>query len=586
MRPGNRPVGFDIGADIDLVWHARLAACILPPAPRQGTPLTDNRCHFVRWPFAALVLANIAAAQTAAPGTTTTRLREIRITTADVFADDDMRLLPRLIKGLHWQTRADVVGREMWFQRGDVVDAEIAAELERNLRALDLFADVTVRLVATDQPDLVDIEITTRDRLTLNVGAGASYVGGVTGVRAVLGESNLFGLGDSANFAFAENSEGEYRGAFAYTDLHLFDSWHTGKFRLSRTDEGDSVGLEVRRPFKHLADPVAHAAGFVHDETAADYYRGGDSVAEVPYRRDALAGELAWAAGSREARRTFGLHLLAEHLDYDPATGPLAPAIRVPGDTWSVSFGPDLGWQWIDGYREVEGLDTLVYVQDLTLGSSIGGGIGARWRDEDERAGELQPEASVRGSHAMEPWTHVFTNMSVNAGVRLDDGDAVGWFATAGARAFALATDAHTFAASVTFDAVEESQDLPRELTLGEDSGLRGYRARLFSGTRRVRGNLEHRFDTGLEFATLHLGTVLFADAGYIGEGSDLGEPITSAGFGLRIGSKELLGDTVVRFDFAKPLDDVPGENDAWQVSLTVGQVFTFGGNVAGLGVR
>jgi hypothetical protein len=581
MRPGNRPVGFDIGADVDLVWHAQLAACILPVAPRQGTPLTDNL--FAPWLLVAAATMNFAAAQESAAATTT-RLREIRIVTADVFTDDDPRPLTHLITALHWQTRADVVAREMWFGRGDVVDAESAAELERNLRALDLFADVSVRLVATEQPDLVDIEITTRDRLTLNVGAGASYVGGVTGVRAVLGESNLFGLGDRANFAFAENSEGEYRGAFAYTDLHLFDSWHTGTLRLSRTDEGDSLGLEVRRPFKHLTDPRSHAASFVHDETAADYYRGGESVAEVPYTRDALTGELSWAAGSRVARSTFGLRLTAEHFDYDTARGPLAPAIRVPGDTWNVSFGPELGWQWIDGYREVEGLDTLVYVQDLTLGSSLGAGIGARWRDEDGLGGDLQPEAGVRAAHAMEPWTHVFTNMNGSAGVRLDNGDAVGWFATASARAFALATDAHTFAASVTFDAVEESQDLARELTLGEDSGLRGYRARLFSGTRRVRGNLEHRFDTGIEFATLHFGTVLFGDAGYIGEGSDLGEPLTSAGFGLRIGSKPLLGDTVVRFDFAKPLDDVPGESDAWQISLTVGQVFTFGGNVAGLG--
>ena len=36
-------------------------------------------------------------------------------------------------------------------------------------------------------------------------------------------------------------------------------------------------------------------------------------------------------------------------------------------------------------------------------------------------------------------------------------------------------------------------------------------------------------------------------------------------------------GDNVVRVDVAKPLDDGPGESDSWQLSLTVGQVFTFG---------
>ena len=32
--------------------------------------------------------------------------------------------------------------------------------------------------------------------------------------------------------------------------------------------------------------------------------------------------------------------------------------------------------------------------------------------------------------------------------------------------------------------------------------------------------------------------------------------------------------------DVAKPLDGVPGEDDDWQLSVTVGQVFTFGGNL------
>ncbi|MBX3464013.1 MAG: hypothetical protein KF830_12645 [Planctomycetes bacterium] len=41
-----------------------------------------------------------------------------------------------------------------------------------------------------------------------------------------------------------------------------------------------------------------------------------------------------------------------------------------------------------------------------------------------------------------------------------------------------------------------------------------------------------------------------------------------------------LAGGTVLRIDLAKPLDDVPGENGGWSLSLSVsvGQVFGFGG--------
>jgi outer membrane translocation and assembly module TamA len=91
-----------------------------------------------------------------------------------------------------------------------------------------------------------------------------------------------------------------------------------------------------------------------------------------------------------------------------------------------------------------------------------------------------------------------------------------------------------------------------------------------------VRANLEHRYDTGLEFATGRFGLVAFYDNGWIGSGSDLGSPIASAGAGLRIGSKPLLGGGVVRIDFAKPFERAPGEDRDWTVSVSVGQVFTF----------
>jgi hypothetical protein len=523
-----------------------------------------------------------AVASVAVAGT----LRAVRITTGDVFAGDDPRVLTRAVNALHWQTREDTIAREVWLRPGDRVDAGHADELERNLRALGLFADVSVRLVPGERPGEVDLEITTRDRLTLLVGAGGSYVGGVTGVRAAIGEGNLFGLGDRLAASFARNSEDEYRGSVAYTDLHVLDSWHTATVRLSRTDEGDSGAIEVRRPFKHLADPRAHAFAASSEEAEADYYRAGETVAEVPYHRNALGGELTWGSGPRDARRYLGLQLATDHRDYEPARGPLAPEIRVPGDTSSAYLGPRLAWQWVDGYREVEGLDTLDYVQDLVLGTTLDLTAGLRWRDEDGAGTDVQPQLGAAIGWAAEPLTGLFTNVSARGTLRVDDGHAVGWNAEVAARAFAMVAERHTLAASAVLDAVEEEQDLPVELTLGEDVGLRGYRARLFNGTRRLRTNLEERWDTGLEVATLRLGLVAFADAGWIGRDEQLGSPIPSAGFGLRIGSKPLLGGGVLRIDFAKPLEDVPGENDDWKFSLTVGQVFTFGGNASGIGVR
>ncbi len=528
---------------------------------------------------AVLVAAAAQAQDPAAQPGLSGRLREVRILAGDVFEPDfaAVRPLAAIVNGLHWTTREDVVRREVWFVSGEVLDAEQAAELERNLRALGLFADVSVRLVPTGTPGEVDLEVFTRDRLTLSFGGGASYVGGVTGVSATIGEANLFGLGDRLAASFRRNSDGEYRGGLVYTDLHVLDSWHTATVRLGRTDEGDSIGIDLRRPFHHLADPRAYGIGIGQDETDVDYYRNGDSVASVRDLHTAANADIAWGSGPLDQRRSAGVLIEFEQNEYGTATGPLAPSIRVPGETWSVFAGATGSWHSVSGYRKVEGLDTLVYIQDLTLGFDLGAVLGARWRNEDGSGGELQPELRASATWAEEPVTNLFTNVGVRGSLREDGGKVVGWHSMLSGRAFAMLSERHTLGGSVTFDAVEETQDLPAQLTLGEDGGLRGYPTREFAGTRRLRGNLEHRFDTGIEFATLHLGLVAFYDAGWVGDDRGLGRPFTSAGAGLRIGSKQLFGSSLLRIDFAKPLDEVPGENNGWKVSVSVGQVFGFG---------
>ncbi|MBX3463648.1 MAG: hypothetical protein KF830_10780 [Planctomycetes bacterium] len=508
------------------------------------------------------------------------RLREVRIAAADIFDADTAakRPLAALVNGLHWQTREDVVRIEMWFRPGDFVDERLAAEFERNLRALGLFATVNVRLVPAPVAGEVDMEVETRDRLTLSFGGGGSYVGGVTGYGFALGESNLFGLGDRINASFRGNSEDEWRGGVAYTDLHVFDSWHTATLRLGRSDDGDSFGFELLRPFKHLADPRSHGGTLAYDETEVDYFRAGETAAEVPVDRAAIDGFLRWGTGPVHDRRFLGLSLGYERLDYGLATGPLGPSLRVPGDTRNLRVGLTGSWQLVSAFRKVEGIDTLGFVQDLRLGLDASATIGVRWRDEVGVGDALQPEFRLRLGWAAEPLPDLFTDVDARTTLRLDGGAAVGWTAALGARAFAAVAELHTLCANVAYEAVDEQQDLPLELTLGEDNGLRGYPAREFVGTRRLRTNLEHRFDTDVQILTLHFGLVAFFDAGWVGFGNDLDGPYRSVGVGLRVGSVPLAGGTVLRIDLAKPLDDVPGESDGWSLSVSVGQVFGFGG--------
>ena len=118
----------------------------------------------------------VAADAPATEPTLRGRLRTIRVTTGDIFDEKTKaeRPLAALVDALHWTTREEVVRRELWFAEGDVVDSSMVAELERNLRALGLFAEARARLVPTEVAGEVDLEVTTRDRLSITFGGGAS----------------------------------------------------------------------------------------------------------------------------------------------------------------------------------------------------------------------------------------------------------------------------------------------------------------------------------------------------------------------------------------------------------------------------
>ena len=78
-----------------------------------------------------------------------------------------------------------------------------------------------------------------------------------------------------------------------------------------------------------------------------------------------------------------------------------------------------------------------------------------------------------------------------------------------------------------------------------------------------------------------------FFDAGWVAErDQSLSDPFRSIGVGLRLGSSECVGGGVLRFDVAFPLDEIPGGSDNVQISVALGQVFSFFGNQANLSTR
>ncbi|RME60749.1 MAG: hypothetical protein D6780_02795, partial [Candidatus Dadabacteria bacterium] len=124
--------------------------------------------------------------------------------------------------------------------------------------------------------------------------------------------------------------------------------------------------------------------------------------------------------------------------------------------------------------------------------------------------------------------------------------------------------------------------DKDRELLIGADNALRGYKARSFTGNKRTALMVEDRIHLIENILDLFsLGLAVFADVG----GSTT-KPISKLfsdsmygdfGLGLRIGFLRSSGERVLRIDLAVPWRDAPDGTSQFEPRLTVsvGQIFS-----------
>lgn len=510
-------------------------------------------------------------------------LRELRVHTRDVYdrqeADDN--LLFRLANALHATTGAEFVRREVFLRPGERVTPEQVDELERNLRATDLFGEVRAELVDRGDGE-ADLEVWTRDRYTLAVNASAASVGGVTKVNGSIGERNLFGTGKAISIS-AEREDDDEQFTLAFYDPQLFGSWHQLRLLVGDATEGPFGSVSVRRPFKHLEDPWSYGGSLAAVDRELDYYRRGEVVTSVAQSQQEVYVDVARAFGTRDLRRRIGADMRGIRSDFGDVDGPEPGRVAVPGDVDEVQLGTFFGIDWTEEYLVEQRIDALDYDEDVRLGLSTTLRTALAWRDEVGGGGaDLQPLLELDLRAAAAPLADTFVTFQFDGGMRWDDDEAVAWRVRPALHVFQQSLPAQTLALSLIYDEAVDRQGLPPQLTLGGDSGVRGYPARELAGDRLAVLNIEDRIFTGMELWSVHVGLAAFYDVGWI-EDRDAGlafsDPVQSAGFGLRFGSSELFGSSVFRVDFAWPLDDVGGESFGLQVTATVGQLFGFFGN-------
>jgi hypothetical protein len=454
-------------------------------------------------------LAAIGAGPGTAEVTPGTPIVAVRIERHDIYDLDDPATSAwayRWVDALHIVTREEFIRALLLFHVGDPLDPVRLAESEVILRGTGFLNPVHIS--ARPVPGGAEVVVETHDQWTTGVGIDFGVSGGRRHSGGSVSEDNLFGLGKS--FLLDVRSDPERTTTtFRYRDFTFLHSRWQLEVEHDKSSDGSTDIFQLEYPFFAILTPRA----------------GG-----VEWRREGLQ-EYLWAGGQRAVAgrantRSFevwgGLRLPGDGI----LTNRLTVGVfgdralfrdwqRIDGSPYPQPqdrdlLGPEVGWEHQTfNARVVQGFRAWLRQEDLLLGPNwqltaglslpAFGGDRARLRYHGSlNAGRMS--GSTYSWFIADLTGRVEDGRLANGVTHLEVGGAL--TGTAGWRA-RLAADLGT------------NLDGERQLTLGADTGLRGYDPMMFDGTSRVVANLEwRRRITGELLHVAALGLTAFADGG------------------------------------------------------------------------
>ena len=498
------------------------------------------------------------------------KIGSIDAVTLPIFDDDPgakHQSLYRLADRLHIDTRDSVITSQLLFRTGDPFSQRQIAETERNLRDLRFIREPAVRAVACHD-GTVDLEVAVRDVWTTNPGISFGRTGGENSAGIKLEELNLLGYGKQLSFELSKNVDRS-----AYT-LHWHDPSVGGSrwiddFAYRDANDGQGWSVQFVRPFYSLDSRWSTGLTLAQDESIEPVYRLGERVAGYGRQAEFADFRFGRSDGLLEgwARRLiFGLR--REHAVFDFAPDDVAPDVLPDDRKLDYPFLRLEGVQ--DDFETIRNRDQIARTEDQQFGLHYAVEFG--WSlpalGADRNAALLH--ADVGRGWRLRTDDALFADGALTSRVEnRAPTDSLLW---TGIRYYHPTGPKGVFYAGVTA-AAGHDLDADHELTLGGDTGLRGYPLRFQTGSSLALMTIEERFYTKYSlWKLLDVGAAVFFDMGRTWGGSAFGPTenlglLKDVGLGLRLGSTRSALGNVLHVDLAFPLD---GPNTIDRVQLLI----------------
>lgn len=480
----------------------------------------------------------------------------------------------RIANKIHWVTREDIVRRELLFKEGELWDPLKALESERNLRANGSFRRANVDPAPQAPSGPVDVYVRTQDSWTTNPQLSFGTEGGRTFYSYGLEENNVLGYGKTIGFARSKNGD-DRSDSFVLGDPRFLGTRLRLGASFADSSDGDSNSLFLTRPFYSLESENAVSVSWNRSLGDGQILRDGEEFSQHRVRSRQAEGSIGQRLNDdRAVIHRWEMGWYSEKRAYEPK--PETKGGLLPAD--QEFSGPTAGWSWVQPrYVKETYIDRMEYVEDFNLGNEFGLRAGFMpkgkgsdrerwlWHAQDQHGVQFNPgrfalgALMASGRAAGGRWENALFSASGNLFWKTE------------------APGQQTFVAHAE-GVTGRYLDRDSQVTLGGDSGLRGYKNASFTGGKAVLFNLEDRFFFPGEY--LHLmrfGGVLFFDTGtVIPEGGSfaLKRFKSDIGVGLRVGSTRSRGGSVGRVDLAYALNGGPG-GSRWVLTIQAGQAFS-----------
>jgi hypothetical protein len=441
-----------------------------------------------------------------APGTP---IVSVRIERHDVFDLEDPATSARpyrWVDALHALTRENFIRSLLLFKVGDPLDPLRLVESELILRETGFLNPVTIS--AHPVPGGAEVVVETRDQWTISVDIKYNLSGNRMRTGGSISDDNLLGSGKSVSFGITSDPE-RNSATFGYKDLTFLGSRWQIALSYTKSSDGSARFFRVRYPFYELATP--RAGGVEWQQNASQIYLWSDAKRGVTGTADTRSFE-AWfglrlpGGGIRTDRLTVGVFgdraLFGQWLRVDGSP--------YPRPTDRDLIGPEVGWDHETfRWEVVQGFRSWQRQEDLPLGPNwqVTAGLSLPALGGDRSSLRYHGALTV-GKLTGRTYSWLIADVSG----RVEDGglaNGITHLEVGGAL-----TGAAGWRVRVAGD-LGHNLDGERQLTLGADTGLRGYDPNKFDGTSRMVVNLEWRHRLTAELLHLAvLGLTAFGDAG------------------------------------------------------------------------